>query len=392
MSKMDKKCNGCKKILQNNNFVKDDNDNTLYSKCLKCRNKLINKKNFCNICGTRASFNFIGEILGINCSKHKEPTMIDIKNKKCQKCQTKRPVFNYIGETIALFCGDCKEPTMIDIKSKKCDEKGCRKHAICNFPGVLPKYCVSHIREGMTRNPRKKCNIEDCNEMCVYGIQEPLHCEKHKTEDDYNLCERRCSNCNKIDILNRNGICINFCSLDEIDRVVKKRVKKHEEFICKLLDAEIDIETYSKDSVEDSYCGKYRPDVVYHLGTHIVIVEVDEDQHKSYRCTAYGDDIEGRKKGENIRMFSIFQSFQTDDIVIPCIFLRYNPDRYKNDIGKIVKIAKGKREDILIRWVRRCIRDISLEGLKIKYICYDGFNETSEDIESIDLNRLDEII
>jgi len=126
-------------------------------------------------------------------------------------------------------------------------------------------------------------------------------------------------------VLNKEGICINFCSMEEMDRMMKKRVKKHEEKVENLLREEIDIPFTYRDEVVDRVCSNKRPDFVYHCGTHVVIVEVDEDQHKSYKCTVYGDNKEGKMKGENIRMFEIAQSFDG----LPVVFLRYNPDNYK---------------------------------------------------------------
>ena len=68
-------------------------------------------------------------------------------------------------------------------------------------------------------------------------------------------------------------------------------------------------------------CGRSRPDVMYDLGTHIVIVEIDEHQHKeaSYplRC-------------EQIRMAKITDGYRTvPGAIIPVHFIRFNPDAQK---------------------------------------------------------------
>jgi hypothetical protein len=327
-------------------------------------------------CNKIPNFNKEGESIGIFCVEHKEPDMIDVKNKRCQAqgCN-KQPNFNKEGESIGIFCVEHKEPDMIDVKNKRCQEKGCRKLANYAQPGVFPEYCFGHKKLGMIYKPRKRCEggeDGDCKEMAMYGMErdKPLRCEDHKLEDDYNLAERECVICKKIDVLNKEGICINFCSMEERDRMMKKRVKKHEEMICNLLREEIDISCTYRDEVVDRSCSNKRPDFVYHCGTHIVIVEVDEDQHKSYKCTSYGDNKEGKMKGENIRMFEIAQSFDG----LPVFFLRYNPDNYRVN-GVLGKCPMSKRHDLLIKWVRKCIRELRV-GFNVKYLFYDDFEES----------------
>jgi hypothetical protein len=66
-------------------------------------------------------------------------------------------------------------------------------------------------------------------------------------------------------------------------------------------------------------CGRPKPDIVYDLGTHIVIVEVDEHQHRWYdhRC-------------EQIRMAKIVDGYRTvPGTIIPLYFIRFNPDAQK---------------------------------------------------------------
>uniref|UniRef100_A0A6C0KF38 Uncharacterized protein n=1 Tax=viral metagenome TaxID=1070528 RepID=A0A6C0KF38_9ZZZZ len=346
--------------------------------CTDCKEidmiNILNK--LCQNCEkTQPCFNYPGEKVPIMCTECKLENMVNVKTRMCQTCKKKQPYFNYDGQKIGIFCQDCKEPDMIDVKSIICKEKGCRKRATHAFVGVTKEYCASHKKPGMILNSRKKCighGDDDCKNNAIYGLTEPLHCANHAFEDEYDLSENQCKNCKKIDVLNKNGLCVNFCSLEERDLIMKKHVKKREEFINRLLDEEISTKPYSKDEVIDRNCSKKRPDRVYHLGSHVVILEVDENQHKSYKCTAYGDTKEGRLKGEAIRMFEIFQSFDG----VPCIFIRYNPDNFTNKDGKNVKITQSKRHDILIRWVKRCMRMVDTSGLIVKYLFYDGHDDT----------------
>jgi hypothetical protein len=374
-----KKCIICK--LKRPNFNLDGQSNATH--CGDCKEpSMVDVKHpKCVICKLKIpTFNLKEKSKATHCSDCKESSMVNVIDKKCVICKIKIPTFNLDGQSKATHCGDCKESSMIDVKSKKCIEKGCRKRAYYAQSASIPQYCANHKKIGMFSEPRKKCQIDNCVEMAIFGITKPEHCEKHKKEDDYNFAERECIKCKNIDILNRNGICINFCSLEEKDRLMKKYVKKHEESIGLLLKAEIDLNLTYRDQIIEQSCSKKRPDFVYHCGTHILIIEVDEDQHKSYRCTAYGDNKEGRIKGEQIRMFEIAQSFDG----LPVIFLRYNPDNFKLD-GKIQKYPTSKRHDLLIKWVRMCIRSKYSKGFTVKYLFYDDFKESDGDFQEINV-------
>ncbi len=65
-------------------------------------------------------------------------------------------------------------------------------------------------------------------------------------------------------------------------------------------------------------CSKRRPDLFLDMGSHVVIVEVDENQHKTYDCTC-----------ENRRVMEISKDVSHR----PVVMVQFNPDGY---------ICKGK--------------------------------------------------
>ena len=69
-------------------------------------------------------------------------------------------------------------------------------------------------------------------------------------------------------------------------------------------------------------CSKRRPDLLLDMGSHIIIVEVDENKHSSYDCSC-----------EHKRLMEISQDLQHR----PIIFIRFNPDSYKDQNGVMVK-------------------------------------------------------
>jgi hypothetical protein len=62
-------------------------------------------------------------------------------------------------------------------------------------------------------------------------------------------------------------------------------------------------------------CHLYRPDFVIDMGSHTIVVEIDENQHKSYDTSC-----------NNRRLMSIFEGLGTR----PMVMIRFNPDNYDN--------------------------------------------------------------
>jgi hypothetical protein len=73
-------------------------------------------------CGKHASFNVRGETKGRFCKEHKEPNMVDVKNKTCEAdgC-TIRPNYNIPGGKKGRFCFIHKEHDMVDVIHKICE-------------------------------------------------------------------------------------------------------------------------------------------------------------------------------------------------------------------------------------------------------------------------------
>ena len=89
-------------------------------------------------------------------------------------------------------------------------------------------------------------------------------------------------------------------------------------------------------------------------------MEVDEFQHRSRDSDC-----------ELARTLNICQDFGG----LPVCFIRYNPDGYKDKEGKKGIISTSKRQEILIKWAKKGIRE-KIEGCKVKYLFYDNYEES----------------
>jgi hypothetical protein len=107
------------------------------------------------------------------------------------------------------------------------------------------------------------------------------------------------------------------------------------------------------------------------LGTHILIIEVDEHRHIAYGC-------------EHTRMLQICEDVGGR----PVIFIRFNPDKYTDENGKIItscwaatqqgimKIKDSKKDewqsrlDLLKEKIQYWIDNSTEKSLEIEHLFY----------------------
>ena len=92
-------------------------------------------------------------------------------------------------------------------------------------------------------------------------------------------------------------------------------------------------ESYSCISDKRIYdgCSRRRPDLLLDLGSHVLIVEIDENQHIDYDCSC-----------ENKRLMEISRDIGHR----PLVFIRFNPDEYiNNQTHKITSCWKPNKQN-----------------------------------------------
>jgi hypothetical protein len=220
---------------------------------------------------------------------------------------------------------------MINVKTARCVMDGCFTVPVFNFPGQKKgERCFNHREQGMidVRNPR--CKTPMCD-VILPG--------------------------------NKTGYCAR-CSVYMLpDAPTSRRFKTREMAVRDFLrktwpDCDI---THDK-RVE---CHACRPDFVLDLGSHTVVVEIDENQHKSYDTSC-----------DNKRLMSIFQGLGSR----PMVMIRFNPDSYTGHRGCWTKDNKlvddgrpwSKRLEVLKARVGHWfdtepVREISIEHLFFDY-------------------------
>ena len=343
---------------------------------INVKSKICEYKN----CTKQPCFNYKNNIKGKYCFEHKEPLMVDIKHKHCNyKNCNNRANYNYFGKTI-LYCVEHKLNDMINVSSRKCLFENCKKYPNFNFLGEISGiYCSSHKLKSMIDVVNKKCLFENCNIQPHYNYENEttsVYCSKHKLDKmvhiKYKSNSCKTPLCQTSPNKKYEGLCLRCYVHTYPDKPVIRNYKTKEQNVVDYIKNEFQNLSIVFDKIIQDGCSKKRPDVQIDLGYQVVIVEIDENQHKSYDCSC-----------ENKRLMEISQDYNHR----PIIFIRFNPDEYISNGNKIKTCWKVLKNGIMtINKSKELEWDERLNTLKtqIEYWC-DPNNITNKTVEVIHL-------
>jgi len=339
----------------------------LYCKTHKLSNMInvIAKRCIHEKCMDQPHYNIPTEKKPLYCNTHKLENMIDIISKRCihEKCMM-HPSYNLPTESKPLYCNTHKLAKMINIKYKRCIHENCISRPYYNIPTEnKPLYCSLHKKENMISTSNKNCQHSKCKEQSLYGIidKRPQYCVLHKQINMINLilenkcCILECNNEYEHEIEK-----IKYCNThipDEKYGMIVKRlcrycdIKEDAKFVCKDCKKiqnkkEWGIVRHLRTAIGTKFeyntnkmlqgCSLKRPDIYFELPLHCVIVEIDENQHKSYE--------------------DICECARINEIVygiggLPVIIIRYNPDIVKNN-GIHYNVSASDRIDLLVNTIK----------------------------------------
>lgn len=329
-------------------------------------------------CSKQAMFNNKNNILGKFCFEHKEDLMVDVKHKHCnyENCNN-RANYNYFGKSI-LYCIEHKLENMINVSSSKCKFNDCKKYPNFNFSnqknGV---YCYSHKLENMIDVCNPRCLFDSCKKIPSFNYENnktAIYCNTHKLENMINVKIIKCKTplCDTKANKNYEGFCLRCYIHTYPDKPTMRNYKTKEQNVVDFIKNSFHNLTIQTDKIIQDGCSKKRPDIQIDLGYQIIIIEIDENQHKTYDCSC-----------ENKRLMEISQDYKYR----PIIFIRFNPDDYINNGVKVESCWKILKSGILkidkekeIEWNNR------LNSLKcqIDYWCNPN-NITNKTIEVIQM-------
>ena len=265
--------------------------------------------------------------------------MVNVKDKTCQHddCET-QPTFNFPNEKKGLYCVKHKLDGMVDVKHKTCQHDDCETRPVFNFPNEKKGlYCVKHKLDGMVDVKHKTCQTPLC---------ETLIFDKYK------------------------GYCFRCFIYTFPDEPITRNYKTKEKAVSDFIQTTFSGEKWICDK-QTNGCSKRRPDLLLDLFTHVIIIEIDENQHTNYDCSC-----------ENRRLMELSQ----DVYHRPIVFIRFNPDDYiDKDMKKIPSCwSTNKRGITQVSKKQEKNWKFRLECLRIQ-VEYWIKNETDKTIEVIQL-------
>ena len=286
-------------------------------------------------------------------------------------------------------CKECGGQSICEHEREKTSCKECGGSQIC-VHNIRKTYCVECKGCGGARCEHGK--IRSCCKECGSGL---LFCEhgKYKTSckecggsqwcthdkikqyckicDGKYLCKS--SWCETTGNTKYEGYCVP-CFVNNPENQNKPLMRnyktKEKDVVDRITQAFINFTWIADKKVQDG-CSRRRPDLLLDMGSHVIIVEIDENKHTDYDCSC-----------ENKRLMELSQDLQHR----PIVFIRFNPDDYTNADGILVKscwklnnlgvmqITKTKQTE----WEER------IERLK-QQIQYWIDNPTEKTIETIEL-------
>jgi len=131
-------------------------------------------------------------------------------------------------------------------------------------------------------------------------------------------------------------------------------------------------------------CTRRRPDIVIRTSYGPVIVECDENQHRSvkYSCTAKEikerwDDIQAELEQENLLRLSEHSRMSeivTTGEINSTVFYRFNPHTYRDSDNQRVNVSRKERYKTLLRDIRQFLKRkwIPQHYIQVVYFYYNG--------------------
>jgi len=231
---------------------------------------------------------------------------------QCKECGG--PAFCEHGKRKSI-CKDCCGVQICEHGKRKAHCKDCGGSAYCEH-GKRKTHCKSCGGSAICEHEKEKRYCKKCggSRFCVHSKWKSL-C---KGCSGSALCKSPW--CETVGNKKYDGYCMPcFVNNPENnDKPVARNYKTKEKDVVDRIIATFPQFTWVHDKKVQDGCSLRRPDLLLDMGSHIIIVEVDENKHTDYDCSC-----------ENKRLMEI----SLDLGHRPIVFIRFNPDGYVNQDG-----------------------------------------------------------
>ena len=213
------------------------------------------------------------------------------------------------------MCKECGGSQICEHGQEKSKCKECGGSGICPHGRVKSK-CKECGGSQICEHGRAKSMCKECggSQICEHGrrkhrckkcggnsLCKSEWCETHKSNKSY------------------KGYC-RYCFVHLFpDEPVTRNYKTKEREVVNYIKSRFSQVDWTHDKVVMDGCSRKRPDLLCDLGSHVIIVEVDENQHSTYESIC-----------ENKRLMTLSQDLGHR----PMVMVRFNPDGYENESGE----------------------------------------------------------
>jgi hypothetical protein len=273
---------------------------------------------------------------------------------------------------IRSTCKECSGSSICEHNRRRSKCRDCKGGSICEHNRIR-SVCKECGGSEICEHNRRRSACKECGGSEI--------CEHNRRRSYCTQCggSRICRICkSKRGSRKYDNLCVT-CAIQE-GYAVKRNYKTKELSMVEFITQHTDVD-WVNDKAYDLGCSKKRPDLVSDLGSHILIIECDENKHKNcnYIC-------------ENKRIMELSRDFSENNIHRPIVVIRFNPDTYIDSnnqkiescwkAGKdgILRIKNKEHWDLrlnkLLETTYHYIENQPVKDVNFEYLFYDEFEKT----------------
>lgn len=306
------------------------------SHCKKCGGTIFcehgKQKARCKDCG--GSQICIHEKQKSNCKDCKGSSFCEHGKRKeyCRECHGSQICEH---DKIKSRCKDCEGSDLCEHGKHKSICKDCGGSLMCKH-GKYKSKCKDCGGSGLCVHEKQKSRCRDCggSSFCEHGKRKSRCilckgseiCAHNKLKSCCKLCGGKslCKSewCETSGNPKYERYCV-YCYTNLFpDKPIVRNNKTKERNVVDNVKKCYPNFTWVTDKQIQDGCSRKRPDLLLDLGSHIIIVEIDENAHTNYDCSC-----------ENKRLMGLSEDVGHR----PIVFIRFNPDQYVDNTGEIIK-------------------------------------------------------
>jgi len=222
------------------------------------------------------------------------------------ECNGSELCIHRIRKELCMECGG-HQICPHHLRKSRCAE--CGGTEVC-IHGNNKYNCVECDNKHVCEHKRLQYQCTQCKgrRVCAHGVR--------KATCTTCTPSTACQHCKTVSILHSRWkpYCFRCYCVLHPDAIIPKMFKLKEHLVRDRLKEEFEESiTMRFDKIVEGGCSNKRPDVAIDFGSHCLMIEIDENQHRNYEC-------------EQKRMHQLYEDVGCRMLV----FLRFNPDGYQD--------------------------------------------------------------